>query len=153
MLSAGVQAPGFTLSALSGERVSLASLTAAGPVLLAFFKISCPVCQLTLPFLERMAGGGLNMVAISQDDAADTEEFRSAFGVTFTTLLDQESAGYPVSNAYGITHVPTLFLVEPDGRISMASTGFAKADLEALGMRAGVVPFRADEAVPAWKAG
>ena len=41
------------------------------------------------------------------------------------TLLDKEDAGYPVSNAYGLTNVPSLFLVEPDGRISRSQIGRA----------------------------
>jgi hypothetical protein len=69
------------------------------------------------------------------------------------TLLDREEAGYPASNRFGITHVPSLFLVEPDGVISLASDGFVKKDLETIGKRAGVKPFGPDENVPEWKAG
>jgi hypothetical protein len=69
------------------------------------------------------------------------------------TLLDSEDEGYPASNAFGITHVPSLFLVEPDGTISLASEGFMKTDLEAIGARAGLPVFGAKESVPAWKAG
>ncbi len=58
-----------------------------------------------------------------------------------------------MSNAFGITNVPSLFLVEPDGVISLASQGFVKRDLEALGKRAGVEVFRQGEKVPEWKAG
>jgi peroxiredoxin len=124
-----------------------------GPVLVVFFKISCPVCQMTLPFLNRVASGGLQIVAISQDDASSTKRFQSRFGVSLPTLLDREEDGYPVSNAFGITHVPSLFLIEADGRVSLASEGFVKSDLELIGARAGVSPFHRDEAVPAWKAG
>jgi peroxiredoxin len=153
MLSSGSRAPQFTLIDLAGVPHSLAQTLARGPVLLAFCKISCPVCQLTLPFLERMAAGKLQIVAISQDDAAGTRRFQAKFDVTLLTLLDREEEGYPVSNAFGITHVPSLFLVEPDSTISFASEGFVKSDLESIGARAGVPPFRQNETVPAWKAG
>jgi len=49
--------------------------------------------------------------------------------------------------------VPSLFLVEPDGAISLSSESFVKADLEAIAARASLPLFRADESVPAWKAG
>jgi peroxiredoxin len=124
-----------------------------GPVLLIFYKISCPVCQMTLPFLERIAHGSLRIVAISQDDETGTRRFQSRFGVTLNTLFDSEDDGYPASNAFGIRHVPSLFLVETDRTISLASEGFVKADLESIALRAAVPIFRADEAVPAWKAG
>jgi peroxiredoxin len=144
MLNAGSKAPAVSL---------LAEILSRGPALLVFYKISCPVCQMTLPFLERIAQGSLPIVAISQDDQAGTRRFQSKFGVTLTTLLDSEDDGYPASNAFGITHVPSLFLVEPDGTISLASEGFVKADLESIALRAALPMFRADELVPAWKAG
>jgi peroxiredoxin len=154
VLEAGARAPSFRLKNLDGAMVSLEELLSRGPALLAFYKISCPVCQLTFPYLERLAGGsGIQIVGISQDDIAATQGFNRRFGITFPTLLDQASESYPASNAFGITNVPTLFLVEPDGHIASAVSGFSKRDLEALAKRAGVVPFRADETVPEWKAG
>ncbi len=153
MLSAGSKAPRFTLHDLNGSPHALADLVSKGPVLLAIFKISCPVCQMTMPFLERVGSGTLPIVAISQDDEAATQRFQTRFRITIPTLFDREEDGYPASNAFGITHVPSLFLVEMDGTISLASEGFVKADLQAIGARAGVPPFRAEEAVPAWKAG
>ena len=153
MLSSGSRAPQFALNDLNGAPHSLSDLLSRGPVLLALYKIGCPVCQLTLPFLDRMTGGNLQIVAISQDNASGTRRFQTKFGVTLPTLLDPEEDSYPVSNAFGITHVPSLFLIGPDGNISLASEGFVKSDLESIGARAGVSPFRQNETVPAWKAG
>jgi peroxiredoxin len=146
MLSAGSKAP---ISSLPG----LAEILSRGPVLLVFYKISCPTCQFTLPFLERIAKGSVQIVTISQDDVAGTNRFQDRFRVTMPTLLDSEDQGYPASNAFAITHVPSLFLVEPDATISLASEGFLKTDLEAIGTRAGLPVFSAEESVPAWKAG
>jgi peroxiredoxin len=154
VLEAGARAPSFRLKNLDGAMVSLEELLSRGPALLAFYKISCPVCQLTFPYLERLAAGSaIQIVGISQDDIGATQGFNRHFGVTFPTLLDQAKESYPASNAFGITNVPTMFLVEQDGHIASAVSGFSKRDLEALGKRAGVVPFRADESVPEWKAG
>lgn len=156
-LEAGQRAPDFELPVLGGQPQSLKSILEGGPTLLAFFKVSCPVCQFTFPFLERLhqgAGPGkLQLVAISQDDARSTREYNRQYGVTFLTLLDEAGKGYAVSNAFGITTVPSLFLVEPDGRISMTSAGFSKVDIETLAARAGVTPFRPGEYVPEWQAG
>ncbi len=151
---AGCQAPSFKLKSMDGSAQSLEEILAKGPALLAFFKIGCPVCQFALPYLERLAGSSsLQIIAISQDDEAATTGFRQRFGITLTTLLDQSKEGYPASNAYGLTSVPSLFLVEKTGEIAMASAGFAKRDFESLGQRAGVQPFRPEENVPEWKAG
>ena len=153
MLSAGVRAPNFFLTSLSGRQESISELLGKAPILLAFYKAGCPVCQMTLPYLERLSGSSLPVIAVSQDDAAGTERFRQRFELTIPALLDREEDGYPASNALGITNVPSLFLIEPDGAISMAGSGFRKADLEALGQRAGVSIFRPEEKVPEWKAG
>jgi peroxiredoxin len=153
MLTAGTKAPAFALEDLSGRRIALSEILTQGPALLAVYKIGCPVCQLTLPFLERIANVSLQVIGISQDDARGTGRFQQTYRLTMPTLLDPEDAKYPASNAFGITHVPSLFLVEPDGVISLASNGFSKRDLEAIGKRAGVEIFRPDEKVPDWKAG
>ena len=68
---------------------------------------------------------------------APPKAFNQRFGVTFPTLLDQSKEGYPASNAFGISSVPSLFLVEQDGTIAKAFSGFSKRDLEGLGERAG----------------
>jgi peroxiredoxin len=153
MLKAGARAPAFTLDGLSGGKESLSDLLSRGPALLALYKISCPVCQMTLPFLDRIAKGALQVVAISQDEESGTARFQKTYGVSMPTLLDRERDGYPASNAFGITYVPSLFLVEPDGTISLSSEGFIKRDIEAIARRSGVAPFRPEEKIPEWKAG
>src|SRR2546425_585632 len=111
LLAPGDVAPGFRLHRLEGGEVSLAELLPTGPILLAFYKVTCPVCQFTLPFLERIhAGAALPIYGISQDDAGDTREFNAEYGLTLPTLLDREDDGFPASNAYGISHVPTMYL-------------------------------------------
>ncbi len=75
----GQKAPLFTLPDLSGSAHSLSEALQRGPAVIAFFKISCPVCQFTFPFLERLyktyKGTVVTFWGISQDDATDTSEF------------------------------------------------------------------------------
>jgi peroxiredoxin len=151
MLQVGARAPEFRLAGLDGAQHSLSEILARGPALLAFFKVSCPVCQYTFPFLERLhrssPSGAVQIVGISQDKAGATREYNQEFGVTFTTLLDEPGA-YPVSNSFAISSVPSLFLVEPDGTVSISQSGFSKSCLEAVGQRAGAAPFQPGERVP-----
>jgi len=158
LLQAGARAPDFRLPRLgggeAGGEATLHDLIAGSPILLAFFKITCPICQLTFPFLERLhRPGTLPIYGISQNDAEDTREFNREFGVTFPTLLDPEDGDFAVSNAFGISSVPTTFLVERDGRISRVMEGWNKKEIEWLGAKAGVRPFRPGDHVPEWKAG
>lgn len=151
MLAVGDKAASFELEDVNGARKSLDSLLSSGAALVAFFKISCPVCQFTFPFLERLYRAKANIVGISQDDAASTRDFNEEFGISFPVLVDGH--GYPASNGFGISHVPSLFLVEPDGRVSWAVEGFSRQELEKAGARLGASPFKPGEYVPEWKAG
>ena len=75
---AGNKAPGFSLQDSNGKDYSLSTLLEKGPVVAAFFKISCPVCQYTFPFLERLHqryGMTATFLGISQDDAKATNKF------------------------------------------------------------------------------
>src|SRR5579862_8229704 len=161
LLRAGRRAPGFKLARVGGGVLNgtaeLAGLLADGPVLLAFFKSTCPVCQMTLPYLERIhrgrAPGSLAVYGVSQDDAETTQEFSGEFGITFPMLLDTEETGYQASNAYGIGHVPSMFLIGRDGQVAWSLEGFNKREFVEVASQAGVQPFAADEDVPEWRAG
>ena len=154
LLEAGTRAPEFRLDLLNGGSTTLAEILAGGPVLLAFFKISCPVCQMTFPFLQRIhAAGGVRVFGISQNDADDTREFNQEFGITFPTLLDNEDYGFPASNDYGISSVPTLFRVEADGKIARVIEGWQKKEMDRLAAPALASLFAPDDSVPEWKAG
>jgi peroxiredoxin len=153
-LDVGARPPDFHLPRLTGGEATLSELISQGPVLLAFYKVTCPVCQLTFPFLERIhSAGTLPIYGISQNDDEDTLEFNRHFGVTFPTLRDPEESGFQVSNAFGISSVPTMFLIEPGGAISKVIEGWRKKEIEWLGAQAGAAPFRPGENVPEWKAG
>jgi peroxiredoxin len=154
------EAPDFELPALDGGREKLQDHLAAGPVLLVFFKTTCPTCQLTLPYLERLEQGrpadAPHVIAISQDDAATTREFRKRYGLSLATLLDPfsgVSTPYAVSNAYGLTHVPSLFLIAPDRRIVSAVAGFDRAELEKLAAGFGMRLFNPSDRVPVYQPG
>lgn len=154
LLRTGARVPDFRLARLGGGEMSLQEILGTAPALLAFFKISCPVCQLTLPFLDRIhTPGRLAIYAVSQNDEEDTRYFNQHFKVALPALLDREENGFPVSNAFGISSVPTMFLIESDGTVSRVIEGWVKQEIETLANLAGVAPFRQGENVPAWKAG
>jgi len=137
-LGLGVKAPDFSLKSLDGKRFTMADELAQGPVVLAFFKVSCPTCQYAFPFYERLhrayGNQGVRLVGISQNDAKETAAFIKDFKLTFPVLLD-DTRSYPVSNAYGLTNVPTIFWVAQDGEIEVSSVGWLKADFEEINRR------------------
>jgi hypothetical protein len=75
-------------------------------------------------------------------------------------VLDEKQKGYLASNAYGLTSVPTIFLIESDGTVKISCMGFDKKDLESIAAElagrkkiASAALFRLDESVPAHKPG
>jgi peroxiredoxin len=162
-LAAGTKAPEFALKAMDGGRFSLRDELVRGPVVLAFFKVSCPTCQYAFPFLERLerayGHGGARVIGVSQNDPKQTAAFTKEFGVTFPVLLD-DTETYPVSNAYGLTNVPTLFWIAQDGEIELSSVGWVKADFSEISrkmaefgkIQPGVL-FKAGEEVRDFRAG
>ena len=154
MLNEGAQAPELNFETLAGGTTTLSEIRSKGPALLAFYKISCPTCQLTFPYLERLSKNkNFQVIGICQDEPAGAVEFNKVFHIHFPILLDTEQSGYAAGNAFGISHVPSLFVVEPDGKISVAEQGFTKPLLEELGERAGITVFTDADTVPLYKPG
>ena len=161
-LASGSIAPDIELKTFEGKPFSLSDELSRGPVVLTFFKVSCPTCQYALPFFERLyqAYGhkAVKLVGVSQNDARDTAEFNKQFGITLPVLLD--SKGYPASNAYGLTNVPSIFWVAEDGEIGVSSVGWVKADFNQINRKMAeadkidpVVVFQPGEDVRDFRAG
>ncbi len=137
-LAVGAQAPEFTLPAADGKDFLFKDALAQGPVALAFFKVSCPVCQYAFPLYERLfrvyKNQGVTLVGVSQNTKKDTDSFNNKLGITFPVLLD-DTKTYAVSNSYGLTNVPSLFWIAKDGTIKVSSVGWNKKDFEAVSQK------------------
>ena len=157
-LSVGSKAPDFTLSDADGGQFSLYGSLSEGPVVLTFFKTSCPTCQYALPFLDRLAanldGSGATAITVSQDTPFDSERFIAEYGYATRQVFDPEDSGFEVSNAYGITNVPTVFLIDRDGRIAHTMVSWSKADVEEIAGKLRLdAPFSPEEDVLPFKPG
>ena len=131
-LPVGAVAPDFVLQLLNGREFRLSEQLANGPLVLAFYKASCPTCQFTFPYLQRIYSelgdrAKYRIVGISQDDPAETHEFVDHFGIGFDVAIDDHP--YLVSSTYGLEFVPTVFLIGKDGKIQLSDYGFSKATL------------------------
>lgn len=133
-----------------------------GEAIYAVFKTTCPTCEFTWPFLDRIRksaeGGELAIVAVSQDDPATTREFEQRLGTDLPTAYDPRP--WPASDTLGVENVPTLFHVRTDGTVAETVVGFDRARLERLADRAAQLAgrdpaplFRPDERVPPIKPG
>ena len=154
-LQAGTLAPDFTLPTLEGNQVSLTELLHRGPVVLAFFKDSCPVCQYAFPMYERLAqayrSADVTVLGISQNSLSQASEFRNEYGVNFPIAIDDDANHYAVSNAYGLTNVPTLFYIAPSGEIEVSSVGWSKREVEEINTK--LADFRHQQPIVLWRKG
>ena len=118
------------------------------PLLLAFFKTSCPTCRMTWPYLQRLhaayGGTAAKVVGVSQNEAAESRKYYEEWGgATFDLVLDPEPT-FVASNAFLVEAVPHVALVSPAGILEETFAGWSKPKMEALGARlaerAGVRP-------------
>jgi thiol-disulfide isomerase/thioredoxin len=157
-LGPGAPFPRLTFREGNGDAAEIPSRE----TLYAVFKTTCPTCELTWPFLDRVrkAGdGGLQVVAVSQDDPVRTAEFGRRLATGLRTVYDPEP--WPVSDSLEVTAVPTLFLVGGDGVLRDTIVGFDREKLQELADRASRLAGRppapvfgaGDREVPALRAG
>lgn len=129
---------------------------------MAFFKTTCPTCEMAWPFLERIRqigeAGKLQVVAVSQDDPRETREFNRRLGIGIATLYDPSP--WKASETLGLSTVPTFLLVGSDGLLRDSAIGFQKQKMEGFAGRAAELAgrpkqslFRPGENVPGIKPG
>ena len=116
-LPLGSQAPGFGLSGIHGERLTLDSLRARGkPVMLIFTHPDCPACTGLLPEISRWQHEHAARLTVALVSRGTAEENRArSFEHGLTNVLLQE--GWEVANPYQAKTIPSAVLVNPDGTI------------------------------------
>ena len=121
--SAGRPAPQLPTQVLSGHRVTLASLRGK-PVLVNFWASWCGPCKKEAPQLEGLAKGlhgKASLVGVDWNDATDNaRSFISESHWSYPVLRD---GGGEVGNAYGLTGLPTTFVLDSNGDIVQTLRG------------------------------
>jgi hypothetical protein len=83
----------------------------SGAHVLFFYKVTCPTCQISAPVAERFHSQmGERFTGIGQDPREKLDQFAEELGASFSAIVDQPP--YPLSNAYGIRVVPTVFVLD-----------------------------------------
>lgn len=105
----GSDAP-FSLAEARGE-----------PVVLAFWATWCPACRQEGPVLSQVAERGHRVVGVSVDEAplASVAEAARGYGMTYPIALGTRAD----AERFGVTHLPTVYVVGSDGRVAASFTG------------------------------
>jgi peroxiredoxin len=132
----GKPAPAFTLTDVSGKKVSLAEFK-GHPVVVNFWATWCGPCKLEMPWFQEFSskykGQGLEVLGLSQDDGAsrgDVADAAKKIGVNYTILMPDEK----VAKQYGgVDYLPETFYIDREGKVIDVTAGAPSKDqMEAL---------------------
>jgi DsbE subfamily thiol:disulfide oxidoreductase len=105
--------PAVTLAALHGK-----------PAAINFWASWCGPCRKEAPELARLSaqlGGRARLIGVDwNDNAGDARKFIKQYGWRFSVLRDGDGT---VGTRYGISGLPTTFIVDRRGRIVRALVG------------------------------
>ena len=134
LVRAGDAAPDFTVSLFDGGSVRLSDLRGK-TVLVNFWATWCPPCREELTrvqaeLIDRFEGRDFVFLPVSRGETRETvARFREQTGYRFPLGLDPEQTIYKM---YATNFIPRNFLVGPDGRVIVATTGYEPEEFDAL---------------------
>jgi thiol-disulfide isomerase/thioredoxin len=121
--------PDFSLPYLSGGTAALSSLKGK-VVLLNFWATWCPPCRAEMPSMEalyrRFKQAGLEILAVNcAEKTPDVQRFISGNRYSFPVMLDSSGE---ISGRYGITGIPTTYILDREGKILLRVVGSLRWD-------------------------
>ena len=116
MMLTGSRASSFSLKTLDGEAVALGQ-TRSQVVVLDFWATWCPPCRAELPFIEKLRNefaGQVQFFGVNDEDSGTVKSFLKKNSYELTVLLDGKRQ---VHREYGVSAIPTLFIIDKQGVI------------------------------------
>jgi len=122
----GKPAPEFALPSLDGRTVALADYRGR-KVILSFWASWCGPCRMEAPVLRTFydrtrKDADYEVLAISLDDTREAAQTAATeLRMPFPVLLD---VGSKVASQYLVEGIPTLMVIDRDGKVQYSSVGF-----------------------------
>jgi len=131
----GDTAPLFTLSDIQADKpaISLESLRGK-TVYVDFWASWCAPCLRSMPLINELYGKyrdrDFEVIAINVDDPIeDGQDFLLDTPLDYLIAADTDNV---VLSEYGVTGMPTSFLIDKDGTVRMVHMGFRTNDIEII---------------------
>ncbi len=126
--SLGTTAPDFDATDQAGHPASLAAYHDK-VVIMYFWATWCPPCVTASPYIQRFHDDFADeqrvvVLGIHFDDQGDPAAYFDENGYTFPNVDD----GREIVEAYGITRIPTILVIDRTGTIVHNQAGFAPGD-------------------------
>nr|VFJ44362.1 MAG: Peroxiredoxin [Candidatus Kentron sp. FM]VFJ66178.1 MAG: Peroxiredoxin [Candidatus Kentron sp. FM]VFK06479.1 MAG: Peroxiredoxin [Candidatus Kentron sp. FM] len=129
-LAHGEPVPAFTLARLQTGTLTFPDDLRTRVVAIRFWADWCPFCAPEMKALEpvfrRHRERGLAILAVNVRQGRKTvRAFADKLGISYHVLLDEKGE---VARAYGVTGLPTTFLVDHEGRLQSRILGESSAE-------------------------
>lgn len=133
LVKKGSEAPGFEIETMDGGKIALSSFRGKWTVL-DFWASWCPDCRKDIPDVVRMYGKfhpkGVEFIGISFD--TDKESWKSMVqksGMDYPQVSELVRMNRsPVAKAYGLNWIPSMVVVNPEGRVELATVDVYKVE-------------------------
>ncbi|MGJ9384624.1 thiol-disulfide oxidoreductase ResA [Salipaludibacillus sp. CF4.18] len=140
LVSQGDTAPNFVLEDMEGNRLELAELRGQG-VYLNFWATYCPYCVQKMEYLQKYHEDykekGVEIININVDETTlQVERHQERKGLSYSLFIDRNML---VSNAYGVSVLPAVFLINEDGQVLEAEVG-AKTEEQVIAALDKLIP-------------
>jgi peroxiredoxin/outer membrane lipoprotein-sorting protein len=116
MMLTGSRAASFALKTLEGEPVALEQ-TRGKVVVLDFWATWCPPCREELPYIEKLReefAGQVQFYGVNNEDSGTVKNFLKNHKYELPVLMD---AKRQVDRQYGVSAIPTMFIIDKQGVI------------------------------------
>ena len=130
----GEMAPDFVLPVLGGETTRSLSASHGKVRYVDFWASWCPPCRVSVPEIvdlhEDLGGSRFEVIAINVDERIDDAvAFLEHYPMSYDVLSDPHGA---TAAAYALPGMPTSFVIDPAGRVTLVHVGFRRGDMRTI---------------------
>ena len=130
----GDMAPEFVLPVMGGGSTKSLSGTHGKVRYIDFWASWCPPCRVSVPEIvalqQELGGSRFAVIAINVDERiGDAMKFLERYPMNYDALSDPQGA---TAAAYDLPGMPTSFVVDPEGRVTLVHVGFRRGDMKAI---------------------